>query len=308
MFRKFSILYAVACIPSLALIAWGSELASEKVRPVVPSADLQAWAAEVFGAGDVLPKLTGETPVPPFSFMYEGQASPSFLRTWQEAGTRREEASQFAYVVSWTDPKTGLKVTATVTAFTPEMLRRSVVQTRSDTACRAGRSEWDQCQTYGLNLYLPLHATIGWDVGAYECRSSATSGFCAEWAILDKAFPLDAARASITEIQANRKYWLGDFYPLTPATLAADVWMAWQLHRSDLDEGLVLAFRRKDCPQATRAVKLRGLTAEKLYTVTWIDDQRRETTQSMPGRELAETPLSLPQPRSSMLLRYAPKR
>ena len=187
-----------------------------------------------------------------------------------------------------------------------EMLRRSVVQTRSDTACRAGRSEWDQCQTYGLNLYLPLHATIGWDVGAYECRSSATSGFCAEWAILDKAFPLDAARASITEIQANRKYWLGDFYPLTPATLAADVWMAWQLHRSDLDEGLVLAFRRKDCPQATRTVKLRGLTAEKLYTVTWIDDQRRETTQSLPGRELAETPLSLPQPRSSMLLRYAP--
>ncbi len=77
----------------------------------------------------------------------------------------------------------------------------------------------------------------------------------------------------------------------------------WQLHRSDLDEGLVLAFRRKDCPQATRAVTLRGLTAEKLYTVTWIDDQRRETTQSMPGRELAETPLSLPQPRSSMLLR-----
>ena len=84
--------------------------------------------------------------------------------------------------------------------------------------------------------------------------------------------------------------------------------MAWQLHRSDLDEGLVLAFRRKDCPQATRAVKLRGLTAETLYTVTWIDDQRRETTQSLPGRELAETPLSLPQPRSSMLLRYAPKR
>ena len=56
-----------------------------------------------------------------------------------------------------------------------EMLRRGVVQTRSDTASRAGRSEWDQCQTYGVNLYLPLHATIGWDVGAYECRSSATS-------------------------------------------------------------------------------------------------------------------------------------
>ncbi len=64
MFRKFSILSAVACIPSLALIAWGSALASENDRPVVSSADLHAWAAEVFGAGDVLPKLTGWTAMP----------------------------------------------------------------------------------------------------------------------------------------------------------------------------------------------------------------------------------------------------
>ena len=189
-----------------------------------------------------------------------------------------------------------------------EMLRRGVVQTRSDTACVAGRSEWDQCQACGLNLYLPLHATIGWDVGAYECRSSATSGFCGEWDILHKEFPRDAARASICEIQANRQYWLGDFYPLTPTTLAGDVWMAWQLHRPDLDAGIVLAFRRKDCPQATLAVKLRGLTAEQRYVVTWSDELRHETTQTMLGRELADTPLSLSRPRSSLLVRYAPVR
>ena len=100
-----------------------------------------------------------------------------------------------------------------------------------------GRSEWDQCQTYGLSLYLPLHATIGWDVGAYECRSSATGGFCGEWDILDKSFPLEQARAAIAEIKANRKYWYGDFYPLTPCTPAADVWIAWQLHRSGPGRG-----------------------------------------------------------------------
>ena len=33
-----------------------------------------------------------------------------------------------------------------------EMVMRSVVQTRSDSACTPGRSEWDQSQAYGLNL------------------------------------------------------------------------------------------------------------------------------------------------------------
>ncbi|MGA2618134.1 MAG: alpha-galactosidase [Thermoguttaceae bacterium] len=186
-----------------------------------------------------------------------------------------------------------------------EMVMRSVVQTRSDAACAPGRSEWDQCQTCGLNLYLPLHATIGWDVGAYECRSSATAGFCGEWDILSKSFPLDEARAAVAEIKANRKYWYGDFYPLTPCTLAADVWIAWQLHRCDLDEGMILAFRRKDCPQATLETKLHGLKPEKSYTVTLVDDQRRSTVKTMSGRELASLALSLPMPRSSLVVRYA---
>lgn len=189
-----------------------------------------------------------------------------------------------------------------------EMLSRAVVQTRSDTACTPGRSEWDQCQTYGLNLYLPLHATIGWDVGAYECRSSATAGFCGEWDILDKSFPTDKARAAVAEINANRKYWTGDYYPMTPCTMADNVWMAWQLHRPDLNEGLVLAFRRKECPQPSIAVKLHGLKPATFYRVTFIDDERRETTEVKKGSELASLTLKLPSPRSSLLVRYAPNK
>ena len=188
-----------------------------------------------------------------------------------------------------------------------EMLRRGVVQTRSDTVGAAGRSDWDQCQCYGLNLYLPLHATIGWDVGAYECRSSATSGFCGEWDILAKSFPLEQARASIAEIKSNRKYWYGDFYPLTPCTLATDAWIAWQLHRPDLDEGLVTAFRRKDCPSAMLEVKLRGLAPRRSYNVTFIDDDRRQTVQTMTGQQLSTIQIRLPNPRSSLQVRYSPK-
>jgi alpha-galactosidase len=187
------------------------------------------------------------------------------------------------------------------------MLRRSVVQTRSDSACAPGRAEWDQAQTHSLNLYLPLHATIGWEPAAYQCRSSANAGFCAEWDILDPQFPLAQARACIHEIDQNRQYWTGDYYPLTPWTLDADRWMAWQLHRADLDQGMVLAFRHKDCPYPTLQVELRGLKPNQKYRVQFIDDQHRIVTRTLAGRELSALELRLPTRHSSLLLRYAPR-
>ncbi len=104
---------------------------------------------------------------------------------------------------------------------------------------------------------------------------------------------------------ANRKYWYGDFYPLTPCTLSADAWIAWQLDHPDLDEGLVLAFRRKDCRRPTLEVKLRGLKPEKTYAVTYLDDRRHATVVAKTGRELSSLLISLPQPRSSVAIRYA---
>ena len=186
-----------------------------------------------------------------------------------------------------------------------EMVMRSVVQTRSDSACAPGRSEWDQSQAYGLNLYLPLHATIGWEPGAYECRSSAAAGFCAEWDILDPQFPRAKARACIREITANRPYWTGDYYPLTPWTLDADRWMAWQPHRADQDAGIVLAFRHKDSPYSTLQVELRGLKPAQKYRVQFIDDQHHVAHKTLTGSDLSALELRLPARHTSLLVRYA---
>ena len=71
-----------------------------------------------------------------------------------------------------------------------EMLMRGVVQTQQRHRLPAGPLEAAQCQNYGLNLFLPLHATISWDMGAYACRSTATAGFCGEWDILGQLVPV----------------------------------------------------------------------------------------------------------------------
>jgi alpha-galactosidase len=186
-----------------------------------------------------------------------------------------------------------------------ELISRSVVQTQSDAAGAPGRGDWDQSQNYGLSLFLPFHATIGWEVGAYECRSAATQGFCAEWNILDKNFPRDLARACISEINANRQYWSGDFYPLTPWTMSSSLWMAWQAHRPDMDEGLILAFRHQDSPYAALEVNLHGIKPEKTYGVEFVDEQHRVTKEKMSGQKLSTLELKIPGRRQSLLVRYA---
>ena len=185
-----------------------------------------------------------------------------------------------------------------------ETIQRSLVQTRSDAAVAPGRSEWHQSQTYGLSLFLPIHATIGWETGAYECRSAATDGFCAEWDILDPKFPRDEAKASIAEIRENRKYWTGDFYPLTVWTMAPDRWLAWQLHRPDLDEGMILAFRHQASPYSALQTSLTGIKLDHMYRVHFIDEQRRVITRTMRGHELAKVVLQIPAMHQSLLVRY----
>lgn len=185
-----------------------------------------------------------------------------------------------------------------------EMLRRAVVQTRSDAACAPGRADWDQSQTYGLSLWVPCHATIGWELDTYSVRSTATGGYLGEWDILDPQFAKQQAAAAIAEVKENQQYWYGDYYPLTPWSLSPEHWMAYQLHRPDLDAGIVLAFRRQQSQYSAIQVKLRGINPKQVYQVVFSDDERRKTMKRMSGDELATMELSLAKPRSSLLVRY----
>jgi alpha-galactosidase len=115
------------------------------------------------------------------------------------------------------------------------------------------------------------------------------------------------ARECIREIVANRQYWLGDYYPLTRWTLDADRWMAWQLHRADLDAGIGLAFRHKECPYPVLQVEWRSLKPGQKYRVQFIDDQHHVVNRNLTGRELSALELRLPARHSSVLVRYGPK-
>jgi alpha-galactosidase len=77
----------------------------------------------------------------------------------------------------------------------------------------------------------------------------------------------------------------GDYFPLTPYSLALDQWIAWQFNRPEQGDGVVQAFRRPQSVEELARYKLRGLDPQARYTVTDFDTGRDQT---LTGRELMD--------------------
>lgn len=186
-----------------------------------------------------------------------------------------------------------------------EACMRSVPLWRSDTGCSPGHPDWNQQQYHGLGHYVPLNTIGTWATDAYTCRSGATGGVPLEWPYLDEGFSLEKAQVAMAEIRENRKFYYGDFYPLTPMTAGADSFPVYQLHRPDLDAGLVLAFRREHCRIVGLVVAPAAVKPDASYQVEFIDENREKRVANMTGKEMtAGLELRVKAPAQSMAVRY----
>ncbi len=182
-----------------------------------------------------------------------------------------------------------------------EMLRRALVLTRSDYL-------WDptgqQCHTFGLAQWIPITGIGAASLDVYSTRSGLGSHFtlAADYESSDSSV-WDAVSRVVGEFRELRRYFTGDFYPLSDYSTSNNSWMAWQFHRDDLSEGLVQAFRRQDCPDKSAEFRLHGLDALAEYIIT-----DRDTNRSLrrSGRALMERGLTfhLPQKRSAAIVTY----
>ena len=152
-----------------------------------------------------------------------------------------------------------------------------------DTAYTA-RSTWSGCLGYGL-------------FGDGEAaRARANPG----------TYDFDKAKAELQQYRNVRKYFLGDYYPLTDYSQAEDAWMSWQFHRGDLGEGLVQVFRRPRSICESGKINLQGLDPKARYSVVNLDTREERP---MTGDELANKGLvvSLPERPSSAVFTYKRK-
>ncbi|MHB0961296.1 MAG: alpha-galactosidase [Pirellulaceae bacterium] len=182
-----------------------------------------------------------------------------------------------------------------------EIMRRALNLTRSDGAW------WnpigDQSKTYGYSFWSPITGIGAVSPTVYDFRSGLGAHItaCFDFAH-ESPETWEKWTSLIGEQKSVQQYFTGDFYPLTGYSVAPDVWMAWQFHRPDLGEGMVMAFRRPDSLTERAAYRLQGLKAEANYSVVDRDDPEPQT---IAGQDLIEHGLAirlLSKPASSLIV------
>jgi hypothetical protein len=192
-----------------------------------------------------------------------------------------------------------------------EMISRSYTLSRSDSVgVKDATPAWDQAQTAGLSLYVPVNATLSvcgltecgnQPVGLYQLRSAATGGFSVSQDNFAKDFPADLFRKVITEVKELRPLYYGDYYPLAPINVNEDTWCAWQFDRPELGRGFAMFFRRPKAKETSFKAALHGLDLKATYEVTFADSAKK---QKLSGSELSRFKCEIPAAPGSSLVIY----
>ena len=183
-----------------------------------------------------------------------------------------------------------------------ETISRSSPLWRTD--YQYGEPDGAQGHTYGLNFYLPLHGTGNFTVSPYHFRSSMSSAMVINWDINGKEHTQGEYQKYFQDFKRLRPYYYGDYYPLTTtANMTNDnVWLAYQLNRPDMGDGIIMAFRRVNNDEKSITVKLRGLDANAKYELIDDDSQIKIT---VAGEELIKGyKLTLNDKPGSLLITY----
>jgi len=194
-----------------------------------------------------------------------------------------------------------------------ETLSRSVPLWRSDNTCDMVGAGPDtilmaavknQLMSAGLNRYVPL-STVG-QMGAepYFFRSGFNGGIAFGEDVRPPGYPRELLRQGIAEGKRIRKYWLGDFYPLSDVTTSPRDWCVMQYHRPEQDDGIVVAFRRHLSPYSGYDCSLREIDPEATYEVTQYHTYDPEQTVTMGGSDLRHLSLAIRDCPGSVLVEY----
>jgi alpha-galactosidase len=182
-----------------------------------------------------------------------------------------------------------------------ETISRSIVLWRSDIQASGDfDSISNQTFNYGLLPWTPLCGAAApmKNLNAYSFRSAYCPAMLMCWPMTNIAniqdrwsgIDVNLLRKLLKEYVSIRPYLFGDFYPLTPFSMDADCWMAWQFHRPEQNDGLIQVFRRAKCPSESVRVKLHELVPDATYSLTNLDTPG--ITEAS-GRELMEKGLSV---------------
>jgi alpha-galactosidase len=165
-------------------------------------------------------------------------------------------------------------------------------------------NEVDQSQIWGLSQYLPNNVFVGHlnRLDDYSFHSTLASSLCVGW-IADAAdFDRERGKKLLDRYRAVRHLLIGAWYPLLPYSRSRTDCMASQYHRSDLDEGVIIALRRPESPYTSVELALRGLDPEATYELTF--DSTGASRRVTGGELMNGFPLTIAERQQSELIVY----
>ncbi len=161
-----------------------------------------------------------------------------------------------------------------------------------------------QVMTAGLNRYVPF--SLGGQMGSapYHFRSGFNGGITFGEDTRPSEYPREELRQAILEGKRLRKYYAGDFYPLSVIKPDLREWCVTQYHLAETDEGMIVGFRRQLSPFTSYQCALRGIDEAGNYEVTRSSGYTPEATVRMSGRALQKLKLEIDDCPGSVVVEY----
>ena len=165
-------------------------------------------------------------------------------------------------------------------------------------------NETDQNRSWSLSQYLPNNVfdTPLIRLDDYSFHSMLPTSLVLGWIADAPDFDARRAKQLLDRFRQIRHLLVGAWYPLLPYSRSSGAWMASQYHRPDLNEGMILVFRRAESPYQTVELALHGLDPQVTYELSY---DSTGTSARQTGAELMEQlRLTLPKRHQSELIVY----
>jgi len=188
-----------------------------------------------------------------------------------------------------------------------ESISRGQPLWRTDYNCfPEATAESTQDQSYGILHWLPIQGAMirGWSIyDTFEARCALSPGMeCGLVANTEQEWL--QIKANVVQALRCKKYFRGDYYPLTQQQRNPAAWMAYHLYLPAEEQGMLLALRRSE--SNIRAMTFDLLTIDPAKRWTFEDYDTGESW-SASGLEIREKGMEImiPNRRDSRLLFYS---
>ena len=195
-----------------------------------------------------------------------------------------------------------------------ETMARSIPLWRSDNTCDMldGKAKTvalaalkNQVMSAGLNRYVPFSLCGQMGATPYLFRSGFNAGIAFAEDVRPAVYQRDLLQQGIAEGKRIRRYFFGDFYPLSEGGVDPQGWCVLQYHLAQAEAGLLIVFRRDQTLETQRDISLRQIDPSATYQVSYYATYALEKQVIIPGVDLQRLTVDIGDRPGSLIIEYA---